>query len=347
MVPAIFVAADVSPLRANGQPFRADSRRLPQPTTAGSLLLGGLFLGLLLLSLITESRAASGVVADSREKFILRAEQQWQLNPPNGERFDASGLLLQTNGTLLTVNDRGPGLYAIRFGASSNSADLILLTNVFTPAQLAPFASAKIGRWDWEGIAQDRQGRFYLCEEANRWIVRADPASGRCERLNIDWQPVAKYFASDPNASFEGVAVGGGKLFVANERQRGRIIVVDLETLAVVRSFQVDYSGSAARDTHYSDLCWHHGVLWVLLRESGVVLKVDPARERVVAEFSFREMERGKEVVYQNPFPTSTMEGLAVDDEFLWLVTDNNGAGRWAAPEDIRPTLFKCRRPDR
>jgi hypothetical protein len=58
-------------------------------------------------------------------------------------------------------------------------------------------------------------------------------------------------------------------------------------------------------------------------------------------------MERKKEVLYNWRVPTSTMEGLAVDHDFIWLVTDNNGEGRWINREDTRPTLFKCARPDR
>jgi hypothetical protein len=42
-----------------------------------------------------------------------------------------------------------------------------------------------------------------------------------------------------------------------------------------------------------------------------------------------------------------TMEGLAVNRDFIWLATDNNGLGRMRYPKDLRPTLFRCRRPDR
>jgi len=278
--------------------------------------------------------------------FTLQASSFWLLQPPANERFDASGLLLLPDGRLLAVNDRGSRLYRINFRSQTNVADLLLLPECFTGAQLSPFAREKVGRWDCEGIARDADGRLYLCEEANRWILRWDERTKRVERLNIDWSPVKSYFTSDINASFEGVAIGDGKLYVANERQRGRIIVVDLATLKVERHFQVNYSPSRAFDTHYSDLSWHDGALWVLLRESSALLKVDPLKEIVLAEFSFRDLERRKEVIYTGKNPTGTMEGLAVNDQFIWLVTDNNGENRWIAPGDTRPTLFKCPRPD-
>jgi hypothetical protein len=278
----------------------------------------------------------------------LRAEQTWQLNLPNGEPFDASGLLLTKDGEILTLNDRSPGLYRINFLPNANSADLIALPDCFTSAQLAKFRNEKFGRYDCEGIAQDDEGRLYICEEADRWILRCDPKTKIVERLAIDWSPVKQYFNPiDANASFEGVAIGSDRLYVANERQLGRIITVDLKSLRVIDDFAVTPLGSNAHDVHYSDLSWFEGALYVLLRESRCVLQVDPKGHRVLAEYSFRDMEREPEVLYRLLYPTGNMEGLAVDRDYIWLVTDNNAQGRVKYPKDIRPTLFKCKRPDK
>jgi uncharacterized protein YjiK len=277
----------------------------------------------------------------------LRAEKTWQLNAPNGERFDASGLLLQNRGQLLTVNDRGVELYKIDFALGNDAANLVPLTNAFTDAQLAGFAKEKFGRYDCEGIAQDGQGRIYLSEEGNRWILRFDPKTKKVERLPIDWSPVQKYFHRfDRNASFEGIAIGDGKLYVANERQEGRIIVVDLKTLKIIDDFTVRPSKTKMQDIHYSDLCWFDGALFALLRENRVVVKIDPKRKTILAEYSFHEMEDDPETIYREAYSASTMEGLAVDKRYFWLVTDNNGWKRVNYPKDSRPTLFKCKRPD-
>src|SRR6185295_18027500 len=166
------------------------------------------------------------------------------------------------------------------------------LPNCFTDEQLAPFAKQKIGAYDFEGVTRDDEGRLYLCEEANRWILRFDPRTHTVERLTIDWSPVKKYFhPTNRNASFEGVAIGDGKLYVANEHQVGRIIVVDLATLKVESDFSVKPTGNQARDIHYSDLSWFDGSLFALLRESSCILKVDPATRKVLAEYSFSDME--------------------------------------------------------
>jgi hypothetical protein len=295
-----------------------------------------------------ESRGARPPVSGEWPRHTLQASSTWQLNLPGGRRFDASGLLLKPSGELLTVNDKEPGLFRVEFPKDGNSANLVPESDCFSAKQLEKFRGEKIGPYDCEGLAMDDQGRIYLCEESSRWVLRCDPGTKTVQRLAIDWTPVKKYFSPlDSNASFEGIAFGAGRLYVANERQMGRILVVDPGTLRVIDDFAVRPLGSTARDTHYSDLCWFDGSLYVLLRESRCVLRVPGPGHQVTAEYSFREMERDREVIYNSAYPTGCMEGLAVDLDHFWLVTDNNGAGRVKYPRDTRPTLFRCDRPDR
>ncbi len=294
---------------------------------------------------------AAGCATSSKQaeadwpRYVLHAELTAQLNLPGGQRFDASGLLLTPSGDLLTVNDLGPTLYRIQMRPDGASADVVPLPNCFTETQLAPFAREKFGRYDCEGIAQDPEGRLYICEEANRWILRCDPKAGRVERLAIDWSSVQNYFSTDRNASFEGIAIGKGKLYVANERSAPVIIVVDLARLKVIDHFEVYPRRFSLLGTHYSDLSWYDGKLFVLCRQHRVVLEVDPKTHAVLAEFDYRAME--DQLAYRKQLPVGIMEGLAVERDFFWLVTDNNGFPRANAPDDRRPTLLKCRRPDR
>ncbi len=300
----------------------------------------------LLPALLAAGCATSPKQAEAEwPRYVLHAELTAQLNLPGGQRFDASGLLLTPSGDLLTVNDLGPTLYRIEMRPDGASADVVPLPNCFTETQLAPFAPEKFGRYDCEGIAQDPEGRLYICEEANRWILRCDPKAGRVERLAIDWTSVQNYFSTDRNASFEGIAIGKGKLYVANERSAPVIIVVDLARLKVIDHFEVYPQRFSLFGTHYSDLSWYDGKLFVLCRQHRVVLEVDPKTHAVLAEFDYRAME--DQLAYRKQLPVGIMEGLAVERDFFWLVTDNNGLPRANAPDDRRPTLLKCRRPDR
>src|SRR6185503_11841223 len=75
--------------------------------------------------------------------YTLRSTEHWLLGATH-QRFDASGLLFLTNGWLLTLNDRGPTPYRINFLPGTNVANLFPLTNLFSPAQLKPFARDKL-----------------------------------------------------------------------------------------------------------------------------------------------------------------------------------------------------------
>jgi hypothetical protein len=270
------------------------------------------------------------------------------MNLPGGQRFDASGLFLENSGALLTESDQSIGVYRIRFTPGSDSVDLERIPDCFTAAQLAPFAREKSGRYDCEGVTEDDLGRIYLCEEADRWILRWDPRSNSVERLAIDWTHVKKYFSRDRNAAWEGIAIHDGTLYVANERKQGRLIAVDLQTLKVTDDFVVRASRSLWWEPHYSDLCCFDGALYALMREDHVILKINPATHRVLAEYNFAGMEDDRQVAYHKivPLVVGVMEGLAVDRDYFWLCTDNNGLSRKKYPGDTRPTLFKCRRPD-
>jgi hypothetical protein len=274
--------------------------------------------------------------------FKLSAQNFWRIELPQGQRLDASGLIW-VDRKLLIVGDGNPTLFEVEFGETDTAR--LKKTEIFTWPKLTPFMAGKRGRFDFEGLARDDRGRIYACEEANRWVFRFDPATKKVERLEIDWSPVQKYFSADENASFEGIAVGGGKLWLANERERVRVIEVDLETQKVVGDFAPEPSFWALV-THYSDICWFEGHLFLLLRHHRVILEIEPTTREVLAEYNYMDMEEAPEHRYLRAYPTGTMEGLAVDKEYFWLLTDNNGFARQQDSSDRRPTLFKCKRPD-
>lgn len=287
---------------------------------------------------VPEARAAPEPIV--RKRFRLAPEDFWRLELPDGKPFDASGLVFDSDG-LLTVSDEAPGLFRIVFG--DNHAAELKPVEIFTREQLMA-AAPEMSRSDLEGIARDEAGRIYICEESRRLVFRFDPATKKAERLPIDWNPVQKYFNGGANASFEGIAVAGDKLWVANERDQSRVIEIDLPTLKITGDFR-PLPSSFAFFLHYSDLAWHDGKLFVLLRHQQEIIELDPRSREVTAEYSYASLEEALEHRYVKEYPTGTMEGLAVDAEFFWLVTDNNGFPRKQDGRDRRPTLFKCPRP--
>jgi uncharacterized protein YjiK len=301
--------------------------------------------GMLLSSRTSDSAERGGGLGartnDARRQFVLAVDDYWRLSAPKNERFDASALLWR-EGHLLTVSDRSSELYEITL---TNEHVGELTQTKFFSRQIMSEASRNTGsRYDSEGLAIDGAGRIYFCEESQRSVFRCSRDGSDVELLSIDWTPIAKYFKGGINASFEGIAVGNGKLYVANERESPIIAIVDLNSRKLEDSFFVDSSGFAVGGPHYTDLCFFDGRLFVLDRNHRCILEVDCTSRKVVAEHAFGAIEVSEEFAYFTDFPTGTMEGLAIDEKYFWFVTDNNGRGRFKGPEDFRPTLFRCKR---
>ncbi|MFM8418598.1 MAG: esterase-like activity of phytase family protein, partial [Verrucomicrobiota bacterium] len=283
--------------------------------------------------------------ASAPGRFPLRSDGRWLLSPPPG-RFDASALMRLPDGSWRVANDKQAPLFRMVL-STNETGRLEPVPELFPLAGLREAAGNPRFVPDMEGLARDDQGRIYLCTEKERWIFRTSANGGKVERLDIDWSPVRRWLSgTDLNASWEGLAIGGGRLYVANERGTGRIVGVDLGSLRVVDDFQALPIGSKEWDVHYSDLCWQGGALWVLCRAHQLVLRVDPVTHRTLAQFDYGPIERARENAYTVPLGIGMAEGLWVDATHLWVLIDNNGFGRKEDAKDQRPLLFRCRRPD-
>lgn len=274
--------------------------------------------------------------------FELSWDSYWLIDTPKRSRFDASGLLVNRTGELFTVNDRGPELFKIQINGTNAS---LSPSGIFPEKLLRQIPSGDPNlRFDTEGLARGDDGTIYICEESRRtvysWSLQGQPAE-----LKLDFGSSTQYFSRNLNASFEGIAVSPHRLYLANEREMPRIIVLDLKTGAWIEDFLIQPAGFALGGSQYSDLDYVDGHLFVLDRNYRCILEVDPATQRTIAQYNFGKMEQLPEVDYKTDYPTGTMEGLAVTRDHFYLITDNNGLGRKSAPKDFRPTLFKVPRP--
>ena len=248
---------------------------------------------------------------------------------------------------MLTVNDKETGLFEIQFPSSGTEAVLVPYAGL-SPSLFAPLTPGRDLPWDVEGIGIDSTGALYLSEEHSRWILKQSAPGKPLERLPIDWSPASRWFSkTDRNASFEGVAVGDRFLYVANERDTGRILELDRKTLQVVGDCQPRPPGASGDDIHYTDLCWFDGELWALCREHRRVLCINPHTHAVRLCFSYFPIEMDPKYAYQHLLPYGFFEGLSVDADNVWLLIDNNGYPRKSNPQDARPLLLRCPRPDR
>ena len=316
------------------------AKRILQPVTAALF-----FCICVPISPAAEATSAKGGALgvstnDSRKHFTLSTDATWQLEVKG--RFDASALTFR-KGKLITVNDQDGAVYELSL--KSNSVAELKPLPLFQRPALARLVPKRAARLDLEGIALDAAGNLYVSEESQRVVFKSSSDGKNIEALAFDWSPVKKFFSGDPNASLEGIAIAGDRLFLANERSSARIIVLDLPSRKVVDSFFVDSSAFAFGGPHYSDLAFADNHLFILNRNHRCIFEVDPNNKKVVAEYSFARMELAPDFAYLSDYPTGAMEGLAIDPQHFWLLTDNNGKGRIQHPRDTRPTLFRCPRP--
>jgi len=277
----------------------------------------------------------------------LELGKAWTLDPPDGERFDASGLLIRPDGEFWTLNDRSSDLWAFRPSEEQLTLPLRKITWPNHRQSLATLLAQKPSRLDGEGLAMDDQGRVYICDETDRWVIRVAPKTGAAERVSLDLpEEIARKFSDDKNASFEGIAWGNGRLYLANERSPAMVLVVDPASGKLLATHSPKPKTSVFPNVlHYSDLAWHAGRLYVLARHQRVVLECDPDSGQVLAEYSYAAIEANPLWRFNSQFPTGYMEGLAVTQDHFYLLTDNNGESRAGIPRDIRPLLFRSPRP--
>lgn len=298
-----------------------------------------LFLGFGGLGELADSILAQGKTPKYPTDF-LEVESSWRLQFSGG-RFDASGIERGPEGDILVVRDSELAVYAVKFQEGSEIATLVKHVRYEVAAEDLNVGST---RFDIEGLASDSEGILYACDEFARRVLRFS-SKGELVSIPIDLAATSEFFSkSDRNASFEGIAIGEGRLYLANERNQGRLLELDLQTGELVSSFVCQTGLSVWPDTHYSGLDWHDGRLFALIREEQAIIEIDPMEKKVNRIFRYHGIEFDKQHRYRTLVPfAGVMEGLLIEKDVIWLLTDNNGQARLADKTDTRPTLFRCR----
>ena len=284
-------------------------------------------------------RTMGQIGSQKHPTLALEIESSWRLDSQS-TRFDASGIERGPNGDLLVVRDSELAVYVVKFRENSGVARLV------RHARYAVDGSGRdvgVGRFDIEGLAVDEKGDVFLCDEYARRVLRFTPR-GDLESIPLELTGAEEFFSSiDANASFEGIAIGNGNLYLANERNRGRLLEIDLETGRLLSTFEARTGTSAWPDPHYSGLDFHNGRLFALLREEQAIVEIDPQDKAVTRVMRYHDIEFDRRHRYKTLVPfAGIMEGVLIENGVVWLLTDNNGEARVADDTDARPTLFRC-----
>ena len=146
----------------------------------------------------------------------------------------------------IVLNERGDGFYA------AHDKGLVYEIGLDgTVKGTVPFESSH----DWEGITVDRtDGTVYLCDEREWAVYKLSP--NHQELIPVTAITVE---GGTENRGFEGIACGGGNLYLANQDAPKRIYVWSLSGKKVTATLDLDFPLYVS-DIYYDDT---DGTLWI------------------------------------------------------------------------------------
>lgn len=275
------------------------------------------------------------------------------------EGLDISGLSF-CSGELLAVADKSSErIYSLFPAAGAGTVKLQTKVNFSRPplpndqpvsfkARALHYASVSLSM-DFEGITCDRDSIYLLSERHNR-IVWLDQENHEGKWLPQRWSESARErgYLQIFNAESEGLVKAGADFWVALERDPRGLLrmrpgdLVGWEFFTVPAVAGLDFLG---RSEDLTGLSYYDGALFTLERNAFAVCRRSITTLEAQWCIDYREIEEGPENIYRDT-RFAKGEGLAVSDEGIFVVLDNNGLGRVVAPADNRGLLMHLAFPE-
>jgi hypothetical protein len=289
------------------------------------------------------SALAPDVARCEPAELVLRAA----LPVEGPHEFEPSALLLRAD-ALWTVSDKhDAAVYALR-----------LRDDVAVAEQVVPGDAELVlpgqRRFDAEALAGDKQGPVYIASETLVRVFVREVDDTRWNPVGPELGPIGRAVGLfvRHNAAIEGIAVlGGSTLLVAAERDpRGLIELQPLNRPEVVLVQRMEHSVhpvAPGRGPDFADLAVWRDRVFALSRNQHLVVELrrtTDGRWEEGTAWSFAATENDPRHRYVDR-TYGMAEGLAIDDETIFVVLDNNGDTRDADREDTRPLLFLFENP--
>lgn len=285
--------------------------------------------------------------------YLLHA---WWIDGSEG--LDVSGLSF-CNGDLLAVADKSseriyrlspePGRRSVQLSSVADFSRPPLPDDqpVTAKARALHYASKSLSM-DFEGITCDDTGIYLLSERHNR-IARLDLKDNVGHWLPVRWSESARKrgFLQLFNAESEGLVKVAGDFWVALERDPRGLLKLAAGDRVGQRFYPVpavrglDFRG---RSEDLTALAYYDGSLFTLERNAYAVCRRDIDTLEADWCIQYRHVEEGEEYVYRKT-RFGKGEGLAVNRDGIFVVLDNNGVTRAAAPQDSRGLLMQLAFP--
>ncbi|GAB2517583.1 hypothetical protein [Microbulbifer agarilyticus] len=300
--------------------------------------------------------AGSGAHANGAPVQPAKLLGTWWIDGSEG--LDISGLSF-CDGELLAVADKSSeGIYRLPIQAGSERVELKSKARFARPdlpddqpvplkVRALHYASTPLSM-DFEGITCDASGVYLLSERHNR-IAQLDTAAERARWLSPRWSESARErgYLQIFNAESEGLVKAGEDFWVALEREprgllrlgRDEVVGEDFRSLPEVAG--LDFRGRAEDVTA---LAYFDGGLFTLERNAFAVCRRELTSLRAEWCVHYRDIEEAPKYVYQDT-RFGKGEGLAINQQGIFVVLDNNGDARVADAEDRRGLLIQLAMP--
>ncbi|HJN30414.1 MAG TPA: esterase-like activity of phytase family protein [Candidatus Latescibacteria bacterium] len=221
----------------------------------------------------------------------------------------------------------------------------------------APWSGTWATKLDFEGLAF-ADGSFYLVSESCLRVLHVNENGGGLDWItpNVGKAATEAGLFGVKNAHLEGIALfGPRRILLAVEREPRGLIEVSWEEGAdedepQIKAWATDETMLTLpepRAVDFADLHLDGGGLYALVRNADAVVPIEWSEGHLeeLDEWSFRHVVEDSAYAYSNQ-TFGKAEGLAMDDERVYIVLDNNGQARLADDTDTRSQLLIFTRPD-
>lgn len=250
-------------------------------------------------------------------------------------KFDLSGLAQHSDGTIYTISDKEktPYIYQVDWKKGKLPEHLPFGIKDKLDIEAIDICGDKFY------VSNEKNDKFYIVEKGKE-----------TQKLDIDiseYKTKASLFGG--NDGFEGMTVDCENqiMYAVKEMLPRYILTIDLKTNKVLKKWTIPTD-----DTFdFSDAKYQNGYLYILERSASLVTKVDIKSEKVIAKYSYTNVEKEPGYLF-GPAAHRIGEALLLTQDEIWIGFDNNGlkASKLSQKElglkGRAPLIVRFKRPD-
>jgi len=204
------------------------------------------------------------------------------------------------------------------------------------------------GGFDWEGVTCGDTGEIYLASEYYFSVLKIEINGGKTigTWLGHDlYKAGAEHgLFQSHNAYFEGVAYHKGQIYLAAEREPRGVLRLSNQGEASVYVQSGPHFSPRGLAFDFTGLEIKNNKLITLERNDYLICERSVATYEAVTCWSFEFVGNSEEWGYQKDI-YGLAEGLAIVDDTVWIIVDNNESPRKSDKHDSRPLIMAFRYP--